>query len=138
MVYIPHLSSRKCDRTRPKKTILCGAKNTFVLGSKYLLQLRDIDRRSNMFSFTKTKAFCMLLFSIFFVKIECEGYKDSFGNIRNIFRFPGTLFDLFLVLTSLRSNKWFIRNFLLFLPKITNFNLIFLKNIPQRQVLRLY
>jgi len=86
MIYIPHLSSRKCDRTRPKRTILCGAKNTVVLGSIYLLQLRDIDRRSNMFSFTKPKALFMPLFSVFFVKIECEGYKDSFGNIRNIFQ----------------------------------------------------
>jgi len=57
-----------------------------VPGLMYLLQLRDNDRRLNAFSFTKTKEFCMLLFSVFFVKIECEGYQDSFVNIRNIFQ----------------------------------------------------
>ena len=76
-------------RTRPntpEQNILCGAKNTVVLGAKYLVQLRDIDWRTNTFSFTKNKAFCILLFNFFIVIIEYEGYQDSFGNIRNIFQ----------------------------------------------------
>ena len=65
----------------------------------------------------------MLLFGVFFVKIECEGYQDSFGNIRNIFQVSRTLFNLFRVLTSLRCNKWFTRNLLLFFKKNNKFQL---------------